>query len=117
MDVVAAGVHHRHLVAVRVGAGGRAGVGQTGCLPHRQRVHVRPQQHRGAVAVAQHTDDAGAAYPLVHLEPGLAQPLGDRRRGPPLLVGQLRVPVQVAVELFLLGAQVVQAGQHGRRRG
>ena len=107
VDVVAAGVHHRDLVAVVVGAGGCTRVGQAGRLPHRQRVHVRPQQHRGTVAVAQHTDHAGAAHPLVHLEPGLLQPLGDRRRGPVLLVGQLRVLMQGAVELLLLDAQVV----------
>src|SRR4029079_7898466 len=36
VDVMAAGVHHRNLVAVLVGAGGCTCVGQIGCFPHRQ---------------------------------------------------------------------------------
>ena len=101
VHVVAAGVHHRHLGAVGVGAGDRAGVGQPGRLPHRQRVHVRPQQHGRAVAVAQHPDHPGAADPLVHLEAGAPQPAGDQPRRPLLLVGQLRVPVHVPVQVLL----------------
>src|SRR4051812_31412389 len=95
VDVVAAGVHHRHLVAVGVGAGDLAGVGQSGGLPDRERIHVRPQQHRPAVPVVQDADHTGAAHPLVHLETGTPEPAGHQARGPRLLVGQLGVLVDV----------------------
>jgi hypothetical protein len=51
----------------------------------------------------------------VNLEPGLLQPLGDRRCRAVFLVGQLRVLVQGAVEVLQLVADVVQAGQYSRR--
>jgi hypothetical protein len=50
----------------------------------------------------------------VHLEPVLPQTLGDCRRGAVLLVGQLGVLMQEAVELLVFGPDVLQAGQHGR---
>ncbi len=58
---------------------------------------MRPQQPRRTVAVARHADHSGAAHARVHLEPVLLQTLGDRR-GPVLLVGQLRMLMQGAAE-------------------
>jgi hypothetical protein len=86
MHVVTAGVHHRHVGAVRASGGRRAGIRQIRRLPHGQPVHVGPEQHRGPVTVAQDAHHARAADPLVDLEPGGPQPLGDPLRGAPLLV-------------------------------
>lgn len=64
--------------AVRVGAAVTAGIRQAGLLPHRESVHVRPQQHSRTLTIGQHPDHPGATDTLVDREPGLLQPLGDR---------------------------------------
>ena len=117
VHVVAAGVHHRQLVALGVGGGHLAGVGQPGRLLHRQRVHVRPQQHSRARAVAQHPDHSGAAHPLVNGIAGSAQPLREQSRRPVLLVRELGVSVDVPVQLLLPRPDVGQTGQNPGRGG
>jgi hypothetical protein len=86
VHIVTAGVHHRHLGAVGVGAGLLARVGQPGRLAHRERVHVGAQEHDRAVAVGEHADDAGAAHRLVHLVAGPPEVLGDQTGRPVFLV-------------------------------
>ena len=112
MNVVAASVHHRYLVAVQIGGGDRAGVRQPGLFSDRQGVHVGPQQHGGSVTVVQHPDHAGAADTLVHLVAEAAEPRGHLGGGVVLLVRQLRVLVQVAVEVLLPPSGVVQATEN-----
>jgi hypothetical protein len=53
----------------------------------------------------------------VHLEAVGLQTLGHHRGGPVLLMGQLRVLMQEAVELLLLRAHAGQTGKHSRRGG
>jgi len=69
-------------------------------LLDRQRVHVGAQHHRRSVAVAEHADDAGAADPGRHLEPGGLQPARCDAGGAFLLHRQLRVSVEVLVEVL-----------------
>jgi hypothetical protein len=113
MDVVPARVHHRHLVAVGVGGPDGAGVMQPGRLEHGQRVHVRTQQHGRTLPISQDPDDAGPAYPVVHLKPGSAQPLHDFAGRGEFLMRQLGVLVQIAIEVLLPGPDLRQPGEYG----
>jgi len=97
VDVVPAGVHHRHVVALGIGAAGGAGVRQPGLLRHRQPVHVRAQQHRRTGAVLQHADHAGATDAGSDGDAESIKRLGDDARGAMLLEGQFGVRVQVAI--------------------
>ena len=91
VDVVAAGVHHRHVLALRVFGGHRAGVRQTRLLFDGQRVHVRAEQDSGAGAVAQHPHDPELADAGGDFAAGLAQFLGHARRALHFLEGQFGV--------------------------
>ena len=121
MDVVAAGVGHRYLVAVGVLGGRGARVIRAGVLFDRQRVHVRPEQHGGPASVGQHADHAGAADAGLDRAAILLQLPGDALGGAVFLVGQLGVLVQILVESLLGGLDAVVAGQdlldaaHGHR--
>jgi hypothetical protein len=89
VHVVAAGVHHPV---------GLAGVVEPGLLVHRERVHVGAQEHRRALAVPEHADDAGLPHPRRDLEAGRLQARGGDTGRPLLLHRQLGVPVHVLVE-------------------
>ena len=121
MDVVAAGVGHRYLVAVGVLGGRGARVIRAGVLFDRQCVHVSPEQHGGPVSVGQHADHAGAADAGLDRAAILLQLPGDALCGALFLVGQLGVLVQIFVESLLGGLEAVVAGQdlldaaHGHR--
>ena len=111
MQVVAAGMRHGHLAAIGVLAGSGARIVRTGVFPDRQRVHVGPQQNGRPAAVSQHADYAGAADAGTHFVAAPLQPLRSAPGGPLLLMGQLRVLVQVLIELFLGIPQARVAGQ------
>ena len=51
MDVVTAGMRHRHFLAVTIPGGHGARVIRAGVLPYGQGVHVSPQQDRRPAAV------------------------------------------------------------------
>jgi hypothetical protein len=110
VHVVTAGVRHRHLVAVGVGSRDRAGIGQAGRLPYGQGIHVRPQQHRRALSVAQHSHHARSADAGVDLIAALPEPVADLRGGLPLLVRQLRVLMQIPVESLLSRTHLLDTG-------
>ena len=100
VHVVSAGVHDRDRVPVGVGAGGGAGVREAGVLLDREGVHVGAQHDGRAVAVAEHPDDAGPADARAHLAAGPLELLGGLRRGALLVVRELRVGMEVAVQVF-----------------
>ena len=100
VHVVSAGVHDRNRVPVGVGAGGGAGVREAGVLLDREGVHVGAQHDGGAVAVAEHPDDAGTADARAHLAAGPLELLGGLRRRALLLVRELGVGMKVAVQVF-----------------
>jgi hypothetical protein len=86
--VVAAGVH---------AAGVLAGMGQSGCLQDRQRVHVGTQADRVlAVAIAQHADHTGFADAAMDLDAPFFQLARDHVRGAVFFQPELRVGVDVA---------------------
>ena len=97
--VVTAGVHDRHVLAVRALAAVGRRVVEAGPLEHRQRVHVGPQQHGRAVAVGQQADDAGAADARRRLVAEVAQPRGDDAGRPVLGERELGMRVQIAIDL------------------
>ena len=111
VQVVAAGMRHRHLAAIGVLAGSGARIVRTGVFPDRQRVHVGPKQNGRPAAVSQHADHASAADARTHLVAAPLQPLCSAPGGPLLLMGQLRVLMQVLIELFLGIPQARVAGQ------
>ena len=89
--VVAAGVHRAQHLA---GPGLAAGLGD------RQRVHVGAQADVPARrAQAQRADHAGAAQAAVHLVAPALQPLGHQVGGGMLLIGHLRVGMDLAADL------------------
>ena len=100
MHIVAAGVHDRDRVPVGVGAGGRAGVREAGVLLDREGVHVGAQHDGRSVAVAQHPDDAGPADARTHLAAGPLELLGGLGGGALLVVRELRMGMEVAVEVL-----------------
>ena len=98
VHIVAAGVHDRNRVPVRVGCGGRAGEPEAGVLPDREGVHVGSQHDGGSVAVAQHPDAPGPADAGAHLAAGPLELLGGLGGRAVLLVRELRMGMEVAVE-------------------
>ena len=80
-------------------------------LLHRQRVHVGAQHDGGAVAVAQHADDAGLPDPRRHLVAGGAKPLRRDACSPGLLHREFGVRVEIGVQLLQLREQPVERSE------
>ena len=99
VHVVTTGVHDGDVLTVGIRAALRARVGEPGHLLHGQGVHVGAEQHHGAVAVAQQAHHPGAADPGRHVESVRREPFRDQPRRPGLLEAELRVEVEVLVEL------------------
>ena len=72
-------------------------------LDDRQGVHVGADQDGRSLAVLEDADDAVAADLLGHLEAEVFQLLGQAGRRFLLLVGQLRVGVELLVECLQIG--------------
>ncbi len=76
---------------------GPRGEGQIDLLLDRQRIHVGAQRHDAAgLAALQHAHDAGDPDACLHLVAELLQMRGGERGGTRLLIGKLRVLVNVA---------------------
>src|SRR4051812_36757524 len=88
-----------HVVAGAVEPAGGAGVGQPGALEHRQRVHVGAYYRGRSGSVAQHADDTGAPDTLRRVEADPAQVARDNAGGTNLGERQLRMLVEVTVEI------------------
>ena len=112
MHVVAAGVGHRHLMAVSTLDGHGAGVVDAGVFPDRQRVEFGPEQDGGPAAVGQDAHHPGAADPGLDGEPVFVQLPGDLPGRAVLLVGQLGMLVQVLVKRLLTGLEAAVAGHN-----
>ena len=115
VDVMPARMHHRRDLAGIGLRRDRACIRKPGGLLERQRVHVGANQDGGPIAVAQNADDAGAANMLGDLEPQLAQARGQLRGRLVLVLGQLRIAVQVLVERVELWIDAVESRKLGRR--
>ncbi len=111
MHVVAAGVSHRHFVAVGGFGGHGARVVHAGAFPDGQRVEFGPQQDGGPGTVSQDAHYSRAADPGLHREAVFLQFPGDALGGAVLVMGQLRMLVQVLVESLLGGLDAVVASQ------
>ena len=116
MNVVAAGMHHAHLVAVPVDGGRCRGVRKTGLFDHRQAVHVGPHHHQRPISVLKHGDHAGAADVLRHLEADGAQFFGHARGGLVLHQRQLGIAVKMIPEVGQV-AVVIGSDLFGHVRG
>ncbi len=70
-------------------------------LGQRQPIHVGAEHHRLAgVLAAEHAQHTGLANSGAHLvEAQAVEPLGDDSGGPLLLMGELRVAVEIAPKL------------------
>ena len=101
VHVVAAGVHDRHRVAVRVRRDDLARIRQPCRLLDRKRIHVGPKEHRRAFTVAQHTNDSGSPEVCTHFVAVIAEPRRHLRRRHGLLMGELGMGVQLPVEILL----------------
>ncbi|WP_435405455.1 hypothetical protein [Mycolicibacterium komossense] len=73
---------------------------------------IGTHQYRGALAVTQDADDAGAADSVVHLIAELIESVGHQFCGAAFLIRQLRVLVSIAVQIFLPLPNVWQSGQY-----
>ncbi len=112
MDVMAAGMRHRHLMAVSILGGHAACILGVGVLPDRQGVHVGPEQNRRSAAVGEYPHHTSTADAGPDGEPGLLQVPGHPRSGTALLVGQFWMLVQILIEGLLAGLQRTIAGQY-----
>ena len=82
----------------------------------RQRVEFGPEQDGGPVAVGQDAHDPGAADPGLDREPVVRQLPGDLPGRAVLLMGQLRMLVQVPVKGLLGGLQACRSRPGSRPR-
>ena len=98
VHVVAAGVHHRHGLAVVVGSRDRAGIRQAGLFPHRQRIHVGAQHDHGPVAVVQQTNDPRLPNSRGHVKTVGAEPIRRQAGRACLLHGQFGMRMHIGVE-------------------
>lgn len=78
MHIVAAGMHHR-FTARRIDSGRR--VGESGLLTHRQRVHIRAEQHHRTGPIHQSRNHTRPADALGHLESERPRAPSDDPRG------------------------------------
>lgn len=99
VEVVSARVHHAGDTAVVALAAHDRLVPQPGALPDRQRIEVRAQHQRAAYTVLEHADHPEAADVPRHVEARRLELVRDACRRLHLAERQLRVPVQVPVEL------------------
>ena len=98
MDIVTAGVHHRHGCAgVSLGRD-LAGVLQTRLFFHRQGVHVGAQHHRWPFTVVHDGDDTGLAHAGRDLVPECLQHIRQLSCGLLLVHRQLGMLMQIKVE-------------------
>jgi hypothetical protein len=100
VDVVAAGMHDRYVLAVLINTAGSAGVVQSCRLFYGQAVHVRPQQDCPARPVREDADNTGDADAGVHGETQGMKMLSRNPGGPVFLKGKLGVCMQVPVQLL-----------------
>ena len=108
MHVVTAGMHH---------AIDPARVRKPGRLPDRQGIHVRTQQHRRPVAVAEHPGDPGPRDALDHLKAQIPQPARRDPRRAMLLKRQLWMSMQIPVDLTKAAGQLVSHGTQPKQTG
>ena len=106
MHVVAAGMVHRHLVAVGVFDGHRARVVRPSVFLDGQRVQFGPEQHGGPAAIGQNAHHAGAADAGLDGEAVVLQSSGDTPGGAVLGVGQFGMDVQILVEGLLVSCRL-----------
>jgi hypothetical protein len=102
---------HRHVGVVAAGVHGAidlAGEVEPGLLGHGQRVHVGPQQDRGAgLAPGQQGGDARGRLVQRDVQPEVIELLEDPLAGDRQVVADLRMPVQVAPEPDCFRQQVL----------
>ncbi len=116
VQVVAAGVHDRDLVPVRIGPGGAARVRQTGRLLDGKGVHVGPDEERRPGPVLEHGRDAVPANPPVDRAAGRLERVREPLRRAGLLPRELGVRVERAVELEEVVVDRAGDGPGERRR-
>ena len=110
--VVAAGVHHRHGLAVVLRRNLR-GERQAGLFGDRQSVHVGAQGHDLAgLAALQDTDDPGLADSGAHFHAQAAQMVGDHLGGANLAVAEFGMLMQIAAPGDDLGLQRLGLGEN-----
>jgi hypothetical protein len=107
VHIVTAHVPHLHSVSVAIFGRDVAGIGQTGRLFDRERIHVGAQHHGGPVAIAEQADDAGLAHSRRHLVTGRPKPVRGQACCPPLLHRQLGMRMQIFIERFEIGEQAI----------
>ena len=95
---MAAGVHDRDIIALRVFGGDRARVRQPGLFFDRERVHVAADENGGARAVLEHAYDAVFSDVSRYFVAGFLQLLGDASGSFFFLEGKLGMGVKVFVE-------------------
>jgi hypothetical protein len=106
MHVVAAGMVHRHLVAVGICDGHRARKVRPGVFLDGQCVQFGPEQHGGPAAIGQDAHHAGAADAGLDGEAVVLQSSGDTPGGAVLGVGQFGMDVQILVEGLLVSCRL-----------
>ena len=103
MQIVAAGMHHRHLDATVIMRGDVAGVRETRFFRDRQSVEFGAQHDHRARAVLENSDHTGAAKSGGDVVAELAKLLGDLGRSLLLVIGKLGIAVQIEIKRFNLG--------------
>ncbi len=115
VHIVAAGVHHADLTALRVSCFDFACVGKPRLLNHGERVHVGTNKHNGPPPVLDQPHDA--EFPHVGRHLGAGPPQLGRQPGGGLhfSVRKLGMSMQIHVELQQLSAMGVEPGVSRRR--
>ena len=98
MNVVPAGVHHRHIDPLDILHDPGARIGGSGLFFDRQGIEVRAHKDNGASAIFQNADQTMSADLLRDFEPGTAQFLRDASRRLFLVQREFRMSVQLLVE-------------------
>ena len=107
MDVVTAGVHDRNLKPVVVEGRGDARIVEPGQFLDRQGVHIDPYEYRRSGPILEHADNPEAAHLFGHFETKTPEFSCQTGRAFLLVIGKLRVLVQLDVK-------IVQIGEIGR---
>jgi hypothetical protein len=108
VHVVTTGVHDRHVTPFLIDTPHRTGIVKPRVFFDGKGIHVGTQENGWSGAIHKHANDAGAADAREHLKAETPQFALDYCRSAVFLKRQLRMRVQIPIDVFEMDETIVQ---------